>query len=504
MSFSFDLTSQPWLPCITKEGQTVELSLRQLYAQAHTLREVSGESPMVTAALYRLLLAILHRVYMGPQDKEEWGERWTTGHFEPAKLNAYFDRYAERFDLFHAERPFFQAKDERVKLKSVTSLIHDMASGNNGTLFDHHLDADGLALSPAQAARYLVTAQAFGLAGLAGGGENFNYAPCVGGVLFFVQGDTLFQTLLLNWIAYDDYSPLPRQQGDAPVWEQDNPYEPAKRTIPKGYLDYLTWQNRRVWFQPEQAGEQVIVREMTMAPGLKLEGGVANPLVYYRIDEKRGPLPLRFSEARALWRDSAALFRLRHERHRPPAVFEWLAGLENSGYLQSGERRRILALGMANDQAKMEFFRADRMPLRSEYLQDQQTVDGLDSLLKLAEDVARQLWAAANTLARFLLIPGQADDKTQKTPPEASNLVESWAVERAYWSQLETPFRTVLATLPDDLDKAAKDWKETLRRTAWSAFDTVGDNLDSSPRALKAVVNARGQLAGGLAKVLPE
>jgi len=321
MTFSFDLTAQPWIPCITKQGQTVEVSLRQLFAEAHEVGEVSGESPMVTAALYRLLLAILHRVYNGPQDKEEWGLLWTPGQFDAARLAAYLDRYQDRFDLFHPVRPFFQAKDERVKLKSVTSLIHDVASGNNGTLFDHHLDQDGLALSPAQAARYLIAAQAFGLAGLSGLEDKFSYAPCVGGVLFFVQGDTLFQTLLLNCIAYDDYSPIPRQTGDAPAWEMDNPYDPKQRTIAKGYLDYLTWQNRRVWLKPERVGERLMVREMTMAPGLKLEGGIANPLIYYRIDEKRGALPLRFSEARALWRDSSALFRLRHEGHRPPEVF---------------------------------------------------------------------------------------------------------------------------------------------------------------------------------------
>jgi len=501
MSFSFDLTSQPWIPCITKQGQPVELSLRQLYAQAHELREISGESPMVTVALYRLLLAVLHRVYNGPQDKEEWRDRWIVGQFDMTQIEMYFNRQQARFDLFHSERPFFQAKDDRVKLKSVTSLIHDVASGNNGTLFDHHLDEDGLSLSAAQAASYLIAAQAFGLAGLSGLDDKFSYAPCVGGVLFFVQGDTLFQTLLLNWITYDDYSPMPRRKEDAPTWEVD---DRKPHAIPNGYLDYLTWQNRRVWFKPEQAGDKVIVREMTMAPGLKMEAGVANPLMYYRIDEKRGAMPLRFSEARALWRDSSALFRLRHEGHRPPAVFEWLAGLENSQYLQPGERRRILALGMANDQAKMEFFRSDRMPLRSEYLQEKATVDALDDLLKLAEDVARQLWAAANTLARFLLIPESADDRTKKSHPEVANLVESWAVERTYWSQLETPFRAVLMTLPDDKDKAATDWKAILRRAAWSSFDTVGDNLDASPRALKAAVNARGQLAGGLAKIFPE
>ncbi len=78
--------------------------------------------------------------------------------------------------------------DERVKPKSVNSLIHDMASGNNATLFDHHTDESDIALTPPQAGRMLIAAQAFGLAGLSGLPQKFTYAPCIGGVIFLSGG----------------------------------------------------------------------------------------------------------------------------------------------------------------------------------------------------------------------------------------------------------------------------------------------------------------------------
>lgn len=511
MTVSFNLVTQPWIPCLADNGTQVELSLSQCFAQAHELRELGGESPLVTVALYRLLLTILHRVQQGPEDAEEWGALWQAGHFEQAAIQSYLAAHHDRFDLFHPTRPFFQSTDKKhgkLALKSATNLILDAASGNNGTLFDHHIDRDELTVSAGQATRYLLAIQAFGLGGTAGADDNFNFAPCVGGVLFLVQGDTLFETLLLNLIPYDKDSPFKRKKEDAPVWEMSDPFQP--RSTPNGYLDYLTWQNRRIWFEPPKAGEAMVVRKITMTPGLKIEREFLNPMMYYRKNKDKGFLPLRFNEARALWRDSSSLFRLRHEGHRPPLVLDWLAEVEDR-YLPKGQRHRVLALGMANAKAKPEFFRSEVMPLRREYLQKPTMVDDLDRLLKLADDVARQLWGAANTLANFILAPEQDLNKAESgekgkgaQSEDIARLTGSWGMERAYWSQLETPFRRVLETLPDDVDQASKSWKFTLRQAVWSAFDTVGDNLDPSPRALKALVNARGQLAGGLVKALPE
>ena len=60
MATSFNLCDEPWLPCIRLDGRAVELGLYDMLMQAHTLRELLGETPLETAALHRLLLAVLH------------------------------------------------------------------------------------------------------------------------------------------------------------------------------------------------------------------------------------------------------------------------------------------------------------------------------------------------------------------------------------------------------------------------------------------------------------
>ncbi|NLE75776.1 MAG: type I-E CRISPR-associated protein Cse1/CasA, partial [Chloroflexi bacterium] len=330
MNPSFDLVHTRWIPCVRDDGTGDELGLREVLAQAHELQEVAGESPLVTAALYRLLLAVLHRV-LGPRSYENWGQLWAAGSWSMSQLDRYFERWRSRFDLFHPERPFYQAADARVKPKSVSSLVHDVASGNNATLFDHHTDAEGLALSPAQAARLLLAAQSFGLAGLSGLPQKFTDGPCARGIIFLVTGSSVFETLALNLVRYPEAAFMPHTPQDRPAWEMDDPFTPD-RSVPYGYLDYLTWQNRRILLLPESAGVQALVRQMTQAPGLRLDAGALDPLKHYRAHPDRGFLPLRFTEGRALWRDSAALFETERvgdagRRDRPPLPFQWLSEL---------------------------------------------------------------------------------------------------------------------------------------------------------------------------------
>jgi CRISPR system Cascade subunit CasA len=503
MKTTFDLVESPWISCIQADGTTVELGLRQALAQAHQLRELHGDSPLVTAALYRLLLAVLHRVF-GPGSAEEWHALWQGGHWDEEELDAYLERWRHRFDLFDPERPFYQAPDERVKPKSVATLVHEVASGNNPTLFDHHTEGAGLALTPPHASRLLVAAQAFGLAGLSGLPQKFTDAPCARGVIFLVQGESLFETLALNLLPYPARQGLFRHQSDdCPAWENDDPFLPD-RGLPRGYLDYLTWQNRRVLLLPEPANGDVAIEQMTVAPALRLDKDVLDPMKHYRQDEKRGPLVLRFFEHRALWRDSAAVLQLREAAYIPPRAFDWLSQLVDKGYLDKSQTRRYLALGMAGHQARVDFYRAERMPLPLAYLREQELVEDLQYAVDMAETAGTQLRRATWTLARLLLSPhSDLGSGREPDPDDMRALTGQWAVDRRYWSCLEIPFRETMEELPQAPDEALEDWRQTLLRTAWQAFDQVADNLGYDPAALKAVVRAGGQLAAGLAKQLP-
>ena len=85
MKYSFNLVDQPWISCLDQLGLTKELSIKQTFGQAHELRGFQGESPLVNAALYRLLLAFLHRLF-GPANMNEWNKLWHAGKFDMSRI----------------------------------------------------------------------------------------------------------------------------------------------------------------------------------------------------------------------------------------------------------------------------------------------------------------------------------------------------------------------------------------------------------------------------------
>jgi len=503
MTLSFDLLEDDWVPCIGLDGVPVDLSLREMLERSHEMRELHGESPLVTVALHRLALAVLHRVF-GPASGREWSDLWRARCWDKPALDNYFEQWHDRFGLFHPEKPFYQAPDSRARPKSVASLVHDIASGNNPTLFDHHTETEGISLTPAQAVRMLVAAQTFGLAGLSGMVQKFTDGTCARGVIFLIEGNTLFETLMLNLLRYPTESDsMPHTAADRPAWEMDDPYSP-NRSTPLGYLDYLTWQNRRIMLRPEVVDKEVVVREMTMAPALRLAPEVLDSMKHYRIDKKRGPLCLRFREERVLWRDSAALFELGSADQHPPRAFAWLAYLMAEEYLDQPQLCRYLALGMANDKAKVKFYRSEKMPLPMKYLQDPKLVSTLRTSLLLAEETRGQLWAGAKTLAMFLFSP-EWDTVAGRKPnsKDVDAMTRHWSVERPYWSRLEIPFRQLVQRLAAGEKSALEDWTMMLRKTAWESLEKAMMGLGGDPVSLKASVRAREKLGAGLSKVLP-
>ena len=121
METEFNLVDEPWVPCIRTDGQAEHLSLRDTLIRAHQLREIAGESPLVTAALYRLLLAVLHRVF-GPEDHDAWCNLWETGHWDTVQLDTYLEQWQHRFNLFDSEHPFYQVDEPRVRQKPITRI----------------------------------------------------------------------------------------------------------------------------------------------------------------------------------------------------------------------------------------------------------------------------------------------------------------------------------------------------------------------------------------------
>jgi CRISPR system Cascade subunit CasA len=98
MTFTFNLIDQGWIPCIGADGRIQELSLRRCLTEAHHFTGIAGRTPLETAAIYRLLLAVLHSALRGPKNRAAWEALWGAGTFEICWLKDYLDKWEYRFD----------------------------------------------------------------------------------------------------------------------------------------------------------------------------------------------------------------------------------------------------------------------------------------------------------------------------------------------------------------------------------------------------------------------
>jgi len=523
---NFDLIDEPWLPCITSAGQRKQVGLREALAEAHDLMTLRDTSPLVTAALHRVLLALLHRAFDGPRSEDDWRQFYGGGRFDAGVIDTYLGKWSRRFDLFDDAHPFYQVggfevlsgKSKRASPTPATKMMHEIAGGNNPTLFDHTFDSEGRPLSPAQSARALVTAQAFGLGGLAGGGRpNFKHAPLVRGVMTLLRGHTLFETLMLNLLIYDDDEPIEGQrlQEDSPAWERDAPTRLRERKC-TGYLDLLTWQSRRVRLLPEDRG----VRWMFYAPGEGFPSRGASvarppdPMWFYRLDDDEMAV-VRLSQDRALWRNSDSLFAFSAQnRHRDqrPLAFQQAAYLKGDGSLTQSDLWRCALLGLATNPeraADVKRWAHEDLPVPSELLEDENLVNLLRAGLQKSESTGSCLRGALDCLAQNLLKPAKPPNPWPKLSKQqrqdAAQIRDSLQGLPRFWGSLELPFKRFLCDLPKNPEPAVAQWLDQAKWQARRAFgEAASSAMGNGARELRARVAAEGYLKNQLAKITVE
>ncbi|MGW0734429.1 type I-E CRISPR-associated protein Cse1/CasA [Streptomyces sp. NPDC002851] len=365
---SFNLLHEPWLPVARLDGSSAKLSIMEVLEQAKELRGLVGETATVSSALHRLLLAFLHRAF-DRVDDAHWRKLWLASSeagFPKAELNAYAENWTARFDLFDPEAPFFQcpAAPEPQRWRSPAVLVGYRARGNNATLFDQSTDDETLLLAADEAARWLVTTQAYDTSGKKTGydgvGNPSGDAPptaqfgCV-----LVEADTLYRTLLLNLMDYDPnaWRPAPTGPDDCPVWERPPPeaVQESKKRPPRGWTDVLTWPSRRIRFSHTTVDGRPVVDGVIVSPGSTCDLPIRDCeyMAAFRAPwfaesasstSRTMPRPVRLDTLRGVWRHSQELLLPAERRWYKPYGKSGLRLSETGFPEQEPQRLRPAAL----------------------------------------------------------------------------------------------------------------------------------------------------------------
>jgi len=508
----FNLIDEPWIPCIDLGGRSVEQGIRDSLLKAHELREICDDSPLVTVALHRLLLAILYRAHSGPPDFKTWRDSYAGRAFNTESVTRYLDNHRNRFYLISDSHPFFQMAGLKTKEAiSVNRLATECASGNNATLFDHCADEEEVDWLPAKAARQLIACQSFALgfgksgnARVNGQDETLPYsadAIALRGMNIWLQGETLFDTLMINLAPNDDSS--------LPPWELDDPHkhrdrlvgEDRKAVSSSGVVDRLTWQSRLVLFLPNGA----TISKMYFTQGRSADKSPGDRMKVYRTSKEKGVSAVPLSSGKAAWRDAHSILTIPAvgSNERRPECFNLVALARSKGALQREGQFIAQVVGLAsapNKAGKFLLWRHDRMPVPVAMLADVRLIEQLGLLLENAEQAKDQLNHRARRIAKLYLSPdSESPGGRQPDKGDVTRLVEAIDPRPAYWTRLEEHFFALLENLPNDWDTANDGWKPDDQQAATNAWR--GHVKNEARRALEESICALGTTARAIQAV---
>ncbi|HWV38632.1 MAG TPA: type I-E CRISPR-associated protein Cse1/CasA [Vulgatibacter sp.] len=496
---SFDLTREPWLPCEDQDGLPVEVGLEEALIRAHQLRALADSSPLVTASLHRLLLAIVHRCF-GPSSRSAWVRLWERGQFDDGVIKKYLDTWRNRFDLLDAERPFFQVRGLPFEPDPIARLVFERSNyGGPRHVFEHRPTSFDDALSFAEAARGLVAVQAFVQGGLIrkkGEPDSATAAPLNRGAVVFLTGRNLFETLMLNLVVYNpkEERPIPGDsRRDLPAWE--GPTCTIERRTPHGWLELLTWQSRRLELTLTE--DRSRVNGVVYCVGRFLEGDVRDPMMAFQIDKKKGVNPVRFEPERALFRDSVALLAGSDSSQRPAAV-EQFSAREIRAVVPRNRRVDLEVMGLRGDQARILFTRAERLPVLASSIGDPAVEEAIREAVALSEFVGSALSQSLFKLAEKVLSPGERVPVSS----DVNQLSRTLGGMESYWGSAAACFDEFMGRIAStNCDELLSRLRSDLFTCAARGFETAQKSLGTSARILKGAANAESFLRAMLAKL---
>ena len=319
--FSYNLWTEPWISVKTLEGEDETWGIVDVLKKAHLLRSITAISPLEIAGIHRFLTAVLQAA-LSPKDFKDLGDIIGSAKFAPEPIDQFGKEYANRFDLFSPESPFFQSGDIPLKpekgspVKTIAYLFNEYPSGTGVVHYFHAYD-DSHYICPACVARGLLIIPAFSSSGGAGIKPSINGVPPI---YVLPNCTNLFESLAFS-LTLPQFQPTSQTQCiDLPWWKHPEVVRKNDEIQEVGYLHSLTFPARRVRLFPVKRGRHCTrcgrmsawgIEQMVFEMGESRPKGSPfwqDPFVTYSIREDKEPVPVRPSPGKVIWREYGSLF----------------------------------------------------------------------------------------------------------------------------------------------------------------------------------------------------
>ena len=497
---AFNLLDEPWIPVRTLAGEVRDFSLTQVLLEGNQIAALAETSPPNLIALYRLLLAVLHRAlttHLGPW-KDADRARWYREGLPQAPIRAYLGQWRERFWLFHPEYPFMQvaalasAPETQDRLKPWTQVCLEGASGNAPVMFDHALDDAPSEVPAALVCRNLLGALQFTPGGLVKTVRDSDKAgPLANTAAVVPTGRTLAETLLTGLHPFNA-----RGLDDLPSWEQSQPGIAELRAVARlatGPNDRYTRLTRAVLLVAHGRGGHV--RHLRFAAGLALEedANAPDPMACYRVTKDGKAIRVSFSEGRAFWRELPALVPDPSGKFNQPAtILAWATNLRDR-LGQMDAPVPVVVAGLASAQAKLLRWRLERLDLPLAVLVDPDAAAELRARIRNAEDFFFRL----RTLCAEMIAGAMPDPGHKDTRARARAILDNGPTAAVFYSAAERSLPNLMQRIAaGDAEGAQRHWMAALKIAAQRAWEAARHSLGESPQALSAEARAYPRFRG--------
>jgi len=495
----FNLLDEKWLVVMVGEkGETEEVSLKELFENAHIYKRLAGDTPTQDFAILRLLLAVLHTVFTrftakgdyyefvvvdtetllveNEIDKDDikeyreelyetWKALWGMKQF-PSIVNEYLERYRHRFNLLDKKYPFLQFPDigePDYPYSATDNGINKL----NGRILEGDPRKPRLFMSQYQngleystATRWLLYTNGYAPSKSGNPGKKKKrdstgvaYLGKLGGI--YASGDNLFETLLLNLNLRE--SACVQQ----PIWEVEPRIENF-REVPDNLAQLFTYPSRQLLLKANEENKiieyrlDLAVSNFEYAPNLKIE-----PFTLWKYDEKldiekwkvkEGYVPKRHDPDKYFWQEMQTFSSIEEKKYKP-GIVEWLTTLQGDG--------QVTGLISLNAVAE-NYIQKDGVVDRQIFDQISENIGLLDKqengwLTCIAEEIKNTEKVIRNTIIRFAKDIDKIRNLQNGATEKKAKIQIFFAIDRY--------FRDWLMNLApqDEKKERTLEWKSILR-----------------------------------------